>query len=126
MLRHSRSPTRSAVAVEPTMSVNSTVDSVRSGSTLPRAPATIPHDAAGGRPPGRSGPALPLVQARHRLPARRLARPRAGWHRGDLELLRFPGREPDPLAVVHDLQRAAVLQQVTGRAVVDLHPQPLP
>src|SRR5215471_16967877 len=74
---------------------------------------------------GRWPEPLPLVQARHRLPSRRLLRPWAGRRRGDLLLLRLHGREPYTLAMVHDLQRFAVLQQVTGQGVVDLHPQAL-
>src|SRR5262249_29073865 len=90
----------------------------------------------GSRPPGRiaagvrgaapAGSALVAADPADWLPSRRLAGPRAGRDRRYRELLRLPGRELYPFVVVDDVQRPAVLQQVAGRRVVDLHPQALP
>src|SRR5215831_20439510 len=87
--------------------------------------------AAGGRWPAASaaphpaGSALVAADPAHRLPPRRLAGLRAGWHHRDRVLLRLPGRELHPLAMVDDVQRPAILQEVAGQGVVDLHPQAL-
>src|SRR5262249_56907112 len=59
-------------------------------------------------------------------PAGWVAGPRPDGYRSDRPLRRPPRRELYRVAVVADLERFPVLQEVAGRGVVDLDPQPLP